>query len=338
MPKYRYAYDGDQKIVDIWDVPPPSDGTSTFYTCIACGTALIAKIKGEKREKHFAHRTRVTCSEETYVHRLAKQTFFDVYSHCLTTNEPFLIVLSYPRMCDKFVKILGHRCNLGTLYKAHDLTQYYDGIKLEQRDDSFVPDVLIFSTQNPDRKIYIEIAVTHFLSEEKRKSDHRIIEIPIEDEGDIDKIRGRKLSEKEASFVNFDRQSAAIPDEECACATKTYYYLFIYKSGKSFMGDGTIREIESQRRKLGDTVQYVRLIPTSYFREPGLLFQRLVEEARTRGYPVKNCFLCRFAGQNWDDLSDAPIFCRKLKQVCHSNAAVDCRHFWVRPLEQPENA
>lgn len=334
MPQYRYAYNNNREVVDVLNLPYDRAEVAGPYICLGCENLLIAKTKGEKREKHFAHKVRVTCNEETYLHRLAKLTFYQEYQLCLETNQPYLIELSYPRVCSKFSGVIGHRCNLGTFCKTHDLTQYYDGIKLEKRDDTFIPDVLIYSTKNPNQKIYIEIAVTHFLSEEKQQSDHRIIEIPIEVEGDIEKIRARKLSEVEASFVNFDRQGTVVTDAECACASKNFLYFFVYSSGRCFMDDATLREIEAKRRKVGENVQYVKLHPappSEYFFERGELFVQFVTEARKRGFPIKNCFLCRFAGENWDQLSDAPIFCKKKREKCNSNAAADCPHFWLLP-------
>jgi hypothetical protein len=328
MPQYRYAFNDSQQVIDIFDLPQNHHEITSTFTCIACGTPLIAKTKGERRERNFAHKSKLTCNQETYLHRLAKHTFYNVYKECLETNEPYSIMLTYPRICVKFATVLGRRCDLNKMYKTHDLTDYYDGIKLEQRDDSFIPDVLIYNTTVPDRKIYIEIAVTHFLSEEKKKSKNRIIEIPIEEEGHIERIRARRLTEQEASFVNFDRPSTAIPDEECECAWKKYYYLFIYKSGKCFMGEGTIREIESKRRKVGESVKYTKLVTQAQYGEPGRMFQQLVIEARQRGYPVRNCFVCRFAGQNWDSFSDDPIYCKKFKETCTSNKGAECGSFW----------
>ncbi len=333
MPQYRYAHDRNQNVIDVLDLPSDRDEISDQYICLGCGNLLIAKTKGEKREKHFAHKVRVICNEETYLHRLAKLTFCQIYQHCLENNEAYLIELSYPKVCGKFNHIIGHRCNLGTVRKTHDLTQYYDAVKLEKRDDTFIPDVLIYSSKDPNQKIYIEIAVTHFLSEEKQQSDNRIIEIPIEAESDIETIRTRELSEENASFVNFDRQSAPVTDAECTCALQKFFYFFIYSSGKCFMDDATIREIETKRRKVANKLLYVKIHPSpaSAFFDRGDLFREFVIEAHKRGFSIKNCLLCRFSGQNWDQLSEETIFCKKERQTCNSNAATDCRHFWLKP-------
>ncbi len=339
MPQFRYAYSEKNELVDVLLLPQDRSQLDNNYTCIGCGTSLIAKTRGEKREKHFAHAANqsVVCSEETYLHKLAKTTFVDVYSQCLENNEPFFIELTHPKICSKFSELLDRPCHVGTLTKQYDLTRYYDQVKFEQRDGVFVPDVVVYDASNAARKVYIEIAVTHFLSDEKRKSDNRIIEIPIEAEADIEKIRGRKLTESDASFVNFERRAAPVTDSECACMNHLYYCLFIYKkSGKSVLNYMTLGEIESKRRKHDENVEYMSICRAAgqveNFLEAGHLFVELLEEARDSGFPVKNCFLCKYKGSNRSPNSNDPVFCKVEKRVCDSNEAVQCGKFRMRTL------
>ena len=289
----------------------------------------------KRREKHFAHKFRVECNEETYLHKLAKQTFHDTYLHCLRNNEPYEIELTHPRACTRHVKRFGTRCNLGSVTVTHDLTQYYTGIRLEKRDERFIPDVLLFSEADESNKVYIEVAVTHFLSEEKRESDNRIIEIHIENEADVEKLRAQKLSEEQASFINFTHTPSPVTDADCLCMRDTFYCLFIYSSGKSVLEDATLSEIEATCKKFGDNLTYVRLVDTRRLQtipEPGLLFSQLIHEAHEKGFPVRNCLLCRFSGPNWNAfLDNKAIFCKLKRIACTSNEAAACQKFWLRP-------
>jgi len=217
-------------------------------------------------------------------------------------------------------------------------TTYYDSIALEQRDDRFVPDLLLYNSANPAQRLYIEIAVTHLLSELKASSDHRIIELQIECEADIEKIRRRRITEADARFVNFYRDGVPGVDGECTCAQRPYYCLVIYSSRKAFFFHDPLALIEDKRRRLGGKVAYARLLPgenltLDAFR--GEVFAGLIREAHERGFPVRNCFVCRFQGVPWDWADSqvhAPIYCKLLKKRCASNDAVECPKFY--PVEK----
>ncbi|MCC6444124.1 MAG: hypothetical protein IT210_11810 [Armatimonadetes bacterium] len=90
MPQYRYAYNQNEEIIDVFSLPQKGSEKAGPFICIACDQMLIAKTKGEKREKHFAHKVSLDCNEETYLHRLAKKTFYAVYTRCLEENTPYM--------------------------------------------------------------------------------------------------------------------------------------------------------------------------------------------------------------------------------------------------------
>ena len=332
MPQYRYAYNRFDALTDVLSLSRTEGSESEVallgpFRCAGCEAEVIAKVRGEKKEKHFAHKARTTCSEETYLHRLAKQTFHDVYTNCLEENEPFVITLVHPQVCTKLEPYLERRCQRGTVEKPYDLTTYYDTIALERRDGEFVPDVLLSDSKNKNGKVYVEIAVTHFLSERKRDADARIIEIPIEKEADVEKIRACNLGEADASFINFPRHPARVPDASCSCDFETFYCLFIYPNGRSVLEWGTMRELRSAYQRNHENLAYVELVTkpsTAVHQSPGKLFKHLLSEATERGFPARNCLLCRYAGHGNDSFSGKPIFCKYKRKHCTSNAAVDC--------------
>lgn len=348
MAQYRFAFNAAEELIDAYELQPERDSGEKSYTCLGCGEALIAKVKGEKKEKHFAHKAHALCSEETYLHRLAKHVFYRTYLDCIATQQPFTITLSHPRLCEKYATLMGHACSLGHSTKQHDLTRYFDRIDLEKRDGSFIPDLKIYRSGNKEQKIYVEIAVTHFLSQEKQQSDHKIIEIPIEIEEDIVKITGRNLTENMASFINFDRNPAPVVDAECVCARKEYLCLFIYKSHKSYLERAPLEELVRKHTKSSEKVVYSRLLEVdgnehySSADGDGFYYVRMVEEAAKRGFPVRNCFVCQYSGENYDSLSGKPIFCKFHKMTCHSNHAVDCQIYRLRddltPKSRPNSA
>ena len=338
MPQFRYGYNDAEELVDVLQLPEDRSKLDKQYVCIGCGSMLVAKTKNEGRGKHFAHKVgqSAVCSEETYLHKLGKSAFFKTYKECIESNEPFSIELTHPKICEKYQDLIGHTGIQGELRKSYDLTRYYRDIRMEQRDGSFIPDLIIFNPNDDSQKVYIEIAVTHFLSLEKRTSSNRIIEIPIETESDVDKIRRKLITEADASFVNFDKKPTTVVDAECSCASQPYRYFIVYESGKSFLGNGTLAEIISKRVKQAQSTKYVRLVKSSIRNNDdsiahGQLFVTLAEEALKRGYPIRNCFLCKYAGENWGFQTDGPIFCKITKKTCGSNEAVNCTYFRVDP-------
>ena len=294
MAQYRFAFNATEELMDAYELQPERDSGEKSYTCLGCGETLIAKVKGEKKEKHFAHKAHALCNEETYLHRLAKHVFYRTYLNCIATQQPFNITLSHPKLCEKYATVIGHACSLGHTTKQYDLTRYFDRIDLEKRDGSFIPDLKIYRSGNKEQKIYIEIAVTHFLSQEKQQSDHKIIEIPVETEEDISKITGRNLTEDMASFINFDRNPVSIVDAECVCARKEYLCLFIYESRKSHLNRAPLEELVRKYKQYSEKVVYSRLTEVDgneHYLDldgDGFYYVRMVEEAAKRGFPVRN--------------------------------------------------
>lgn len=341
--RYLYARDASGETVSAEALPEERGEWAEPFACLGCETELVAKVRGEKRAKHFAHKPGTECTPETYLHRLGKEVFRETYLACLEEGAPFEIVTNHPRVCTKHRALLRKRCDHGAVERTFNLTRYYDAVRMEKRDGRFVPDLLLYARDRPDRKLYVEIAVTHFLSEEKEASGERIIEIPIETEADVEKLRGRRLTEADASFVGFDRQAVEVVDRDCACGGRTAYALFIYSSGKGVLKEATLAELSAWRRKFQDRIAYARLFVPQDFADDrfpphvdnGQLFVELLLEARERGYDARNCFLCRYGGQSWDSFSGKGAYCKIARQACNSNDAVECQKWRVKDELSP---
>ena len=166
MVQYLYAVTEDKQIVSAIDLAGHT--ITEKYTCISCENELTAKVNGKKLAPHFAHKIQIECNGETYLHKLAKLTFYNTYIKCINDGKPYTIELKQTKECRKYKSLLFKNCNLGEFEKKHNLINYYSNIVMEKRDGEFIPDLLLSSNKNPKDKIYIEIAVTHFLSEKKR--------------------------------------------------------------------------------------------------------------------------------------------------------------------------
>ncbi|MEP0548087.1 MAG: competence protein CoiA family protein [Rhodothermales bacterium] len=332
--QYLYARDAADAVVSAEVLLAEREAWAEPFRCLGCEAELVAKVLGKKKAKHFAHKPGTTCAPETYLHRLGKEVFRETYLACLASGDPFSITLTHPRVCTKFRSLLRRRCDHGTAERTFDLTRYYNGVRMEKRDGAFVPDLLLFSQDDPERKLYVEIAVTHFLSEPKQASGERIIEIPVEREEDIVRIRARHLSEKEARFVGFAPQPAEVVDAECACGSRVFFALIVYESGKSILKQETLPELVVWRKRLGKKITYARLFEPRHVEEYGLTLDRagsvyvdLLAEAQEKGFPVRNCFLCRYGAVSWDSFSDQGAFCKITRRSVNSNLAVRCEKY-----------
>lgn len=334
MVQYRYAFDANQSIVSAESLAGTQDRDT--YHCIACERELIARVNGKVQRPHFGHKSAVECNGETYLHRLGKRAFVETFRKCQDEQTPFTISFDAPRVCNRFKPLTNRVCDIGCDHHQYDLTQYYSDLKVEQKDGEFIPDVSLHSSDRPEDVVYVEIAVTHFLSSKKENSGKRIIEIPISTEDDVEKIRGGTIDDKYATFRGFYPEIQVVPDAECNCAKKNYFAFYIFKSGKSLLDHGSLRSLQNKIHQLKDKLIWVNLTAeiedlddARYYSDlvPNRLFIKNLRIAQEQGVPIKNCFLCRYHGQNWTATKEHNIYCKTFRKACSSNEASTCDRY-----------
>ena len=194
---YGYALlDDSWHTVSIDDIDRPFTRMHKFY-CPHCHNEMYATF-GEIRLPHFRHNGD-KCQYSKYLHDLAEHVFYEEYSTCLDNGWPFLLELRVPAPCNKACVLKGHvDCKERYIQKTVDLTKEYTLISLEPKvdiDDRFRrPDILLESLDG--KQLWVEIWVSHETEEDKRK-DGRIIEIKIDTEKDLEKIRQHKIVQSE---------------------------------------------------------------------------------------------------------------------------------------------
>jgi hypothetical protein len=100
------------------------------------------------------------------------------------------------------------------------------------------------------------------------------------------------------------------------------------------MRHASLHHIEEEKWMLGDKIAYAQVFLTTAFYEPvdsGSLYIKLVEEAHEKGVPIRNCYLCKYHGQNRAKNTTEPIFCKFFKKTCGSNKAVTCQYYRTFP-------
>lgn len=175
---YSYALKNDELI----NVEKATKGE--VYLCPHCGAVMIPK-QGTKRRWHFAHKGDTgSCSYESYLHKLAKRRI----KECFLSAEHFEILLLSNAICS------CPECPVGKSEKCRfprhiDLKEYYDCCEEEVTVDEYRADLRLTHSSKIERvPVLIEIRVSHECTEEKKKSGHKIIEVGIDSEEDIDRI------------------------------------------------------------------------------------------------------------------------------------------------------
>jgi hypothetical protein len=343
MVQYRFAIDSSDKVIDARDLRGRSMPGALW--CVSCGQQLVAKVDGKIKRPHFAHKVQIECNGETYLHRLAKLAFAETYHQCIQEGVPFTIALTGPKRCDRFYGAFSCFSKLPDSIQEFDLTAYYSELAIETRAGEFIPDILLKSTSNPDEKVFIEIAVTHFLSEQKQHSGRRIIEIPVNDESQIEVIRSKRLGPSDAVYIGFHPSPAVVTHDECLCASAPVYGFFVYKSGKALLERLPVAQILAKIERQKNTIVYHNLFKDKPYQDHseedileigcfdymrGALFVEQVLLAQSRRVPIKNCFLCRYSGDNWESDSSQSIFCKTYRKACSSNDASSCDRYKLK--------
>lgn len=210
--KYHNAKDLEGHIVSIHDVTEHG-----AFFCIGCGREMVAKL-GSKKEHHFAHKQVGECNPETYLHnyakRLVKQNF--------DKPGPFYMRFKQEIKCALFddCRYRGSadfNCKCSRQENvAYDLKRYYNTAEVESEYKGFKADIKLSHSEHPNRKpVFIEVAVTHSCTQEKKDSGIKIIEINLPKDTDnfsflaelVECDNNKKVG---ISFFNFERNKNQI--------------------------------------------------------------------------------------------------------------------------------
>lgn len=203
MVTYPNARDEQGRDINIKDVKPEMREQTKFF-CWGCGKRMMAVLKGEM-QPHFRHYEECECRGETYIHNRAKNAFKDTFDN----SDSYIIELKGQARCsffDKCVLASVEECSREARFK-HNLKRYYDTAEVEKQDGAFRPDILLSSSSEPSRKMYIEVFHTNEASDKKIASGNKIVEIAVNNEKAIERIRSAQLRESECvKFIGFKQQ------------------------------------------------------------------------------------------------------------------------------------
>jgi len=321
--RYLYARRRTGEVVSAEELTRDSDLGDEVLECIGCGRPMIA-VLGKQRRKHFRHRVEIECTRETYLHKLGKALFQQVYSHCLTHGIPFTIGYLEWRQCTRCSEVLALTCKLPPHVRRFDLTRYFREMRLESRVDGLVPDLLLITSHG--EPLFIEIAVTHLSTESKCSEGYRLIELRVKDEDDLQPIRQRLLIEEQGRVEFFNFRRLRIGNFEPECTNRAAYFI-LYENGKSAIAHETPPIFEREARM--HPYAFYQYLPEGG--GPGV-YRAMVEKAYREGRPIRNCFLCRYHGDNFKrDEDGRSIYCKFLKTTHNSNQAAGCSYYRPDP-------
>jgi len=320
---YRYAIGKDNMIVDILSLSQKDRNAFAPYSCASCKQKMGTRM-GNKNRWHFYHLSNPkNCSIETYLHASAKKIFAQTYRQSLEKQQAFNIILPIERQCLAFQDFInGFSCSSHLETHKKDLTLTFNQVNVEQFYQGFKPDILLSSMNNSD-VIFIEIVVTHKSSPNKIASGHKIVELQISSEDDLEKLYQPYIDTTLPSTTlhNFEKKSLPY---DCLEQCEQYISIFLVKKNQIC----TREDIKGY--KIKNKIDTIKKDLQCYIIDSSPTKGRDLYEdnmffAISSGINIKNCNLCihvkgRKTGQ---------LCCDIYKKRVLQNDAQNCKNYTI---------
>lgn len=174
------------KIINIMDLPVESKGLQCDCVCPGCGGRLVAR-KGAKKKHHFAHYNEpcnLVAAQQTALHMLAKEIIEEEKSFLFPGYSVSRKDVKWAPDYQPYDYYQMPELQYREPYRAK-----CDSVTLERKISDFVPDIIV-SVRG--KICLIEIAVTHFVDEEKQRKIESV-GLPMV-EVDLSSLHGQSLS------------------------------------------------------------------------------------------------------------------------------------------------
>lgn len=326
--KYTYALDKNGLCVEIHNAR-----SGVKYYCPHCDAEMIVK-DGQIKTKHYSHKTRpISCNYETYLHSLAKLKIEEWFN----SDKAFNISIKIKDECENSRRcVWNHDESIASNYcqsdssRVFDLKKFYGEIAKEKYYKGFRSDLLVYSKDNDNDPIFIEIFVSHSCEKEKIESGIRIIELRLSTESDLyNIIRSGTINENAyASFYNFKRKSGTVITEGVQLNK-----FVLLESMHGFCPDNRSNcKIYTQRHPTS-----IFEITFDYLANRGSYINPyIIGWAMAHKYceNVRSCFLCKYYTKN---IYNNRYLCCLYKRLntdkyCKSNTAIKCNAFRINEI------
>lgn len=153
----------DDRIISILEIKPEERGLKCNCICPGCGLPLVARL-GKKKQWHFAHQGEacdIAAAQQTALHMLAKEIIEDskklLFPGVFIEKDDYTDDIEDYRVQTRIPQTIEYR--KAAIVKC-------DSVSLEKRISNIVPDIMVTAK---GRGCLIEVAVTHFVDEEKEQ-------------------------------------------------------------------------------------------------------------------------------------------------------------------------
>lgn len=305
---------------------------------------MVAAI-GTKR-RYFRHKTEdINCSNESYLHKLAKivikQKFDDL-------SNPFNIQLKGEYECNRKqqCKLYNEQnCTNLDMQPAIDLHKYYNLCEEEKGIEGYIADLLLTNTDASKNytPILIEVKCKHKCTEDKINSNLKIIEVCIDSEKDIDWFKKNTWKDSgtiwefdselpQINFFNFNPKKQAKdfcdPQPDGSIFFNfygTYQNRFVYYPSRKYY------ITERKCFELNKAYSDVSIVELNYpTHTSSLEIAHYLKRAMNIG--LRACSICRYFWEDWYGSRHCGL--KNKYETLESNDffALDCSSFQLRWL------
>lgn len=264
----------------------------------------------------------------------ARQHFLDYFRYYQQNEQPVELVYSCEKICEpKNCPHLerGH-CVKPTGFDRFDLADLFNTFIKEENVDGFSQDLIV--TNGKKAKIRFQFGLR--LSETcKYGADEHIVQYAVNPESNTYPWQECPVIQEgpRVRFFNI------IGKKEFDCSTQLFNSIVVYKNGRCMpLNKHKITDIKTKILEQKQAIIEYILIPMSKLeQELGVinykdLFKAVISIFKLKKLDVKNCYLCKYSGENiynWDD-ENKPIFCKTFRFPCSSGQAVGCERYRIK--------
>ncbi len=182
----------EDKIVAVGELSPNERGLKCGCVCPVCGGRVVARL-GEKKQPHFAHYQATDCdiasAQQTALHLLAKELIAEAKGMYF----PAAVVRCGEAFPSENAGAWQIMQRLPKTVEYRPAAFYHcSNVILEKKLSDIIPDIIL---EQGEQRVLVEIAVTHFIDEEKQKKIEKI-GLPVL-EVDLSDLRAEQLNRAE---------------------------------------------------------------------------------------------------------------------------------------------
>lgn len=311
-PLYLYALNDLNQVINIKDAV-----SDVYYSCPGCGERLIPH-KGEIRSKHFKHFRSCVCDGETYLHKVGKLAFYQLYSQSTLNKTPISLELNRAVVCDQYKDYFGASCH-SQEKASFNLIDYFDDVYLEVMHGSFRPDVLLKNSLNGE-VIFVEIAVTHPCERDKIDSGIRIIEFGLSSEEDLSLLTQTPIRKGGRVEVhNFNVKPKCSNTCNSYPCTTTANILTVDATGNIKKRTGTHEELGKDLKR--SSAPFVII---DGGKDLTVCIRKVLAKAWEQNIRRPNCHICYYSTPS---INHAKVNCSKKKGATPYTEAEQCMYF-----------